>query len=218
MKIPSINVNIREQSCSPRCHFGLKFRTHNNGCPRSPILLPCRLPPSFAIDVVLSPGCYCERLGIGAEPRHVPNCPSRPIRVACEISGSAWEDSDISDVEPVQGQDFPDANKSDASAVAFGHARERWALLKALITGGRPALSTDPSYRLTEQRDAMYAAIADMARAEDAASEAQDRAHVALGDDLRLKPHHNIEAPDRPSTYMLERYVERVIELVGELP
>jgi hypothetical protein len=93
----TINVNLEKCDCGhaawvERGHISYQHDAH---CPAVPIPLSCPIPRSVTLTVVLSPGCYCERLGIGADPHHVPNCPARPIRVSCSISGATWAESDV---------------------------------------------------------------------------------------------------------------------------
>ena len=149
------------------------------------------------------------------------DCPARPVKVSCSISSpdGSWEKSDVTEVER-HWQDPPTWGRGEKTQ-ALGACRARWALVKALALGQCPLLcltERDPAYALADQRDAVYAAIADMARLEDGLFAAQarlDRAASARG--FSDVTGVSSDPADRPSADFLAAYLEHLIEQVGVL-
>lgn len=211
---PTININL-EQCTRGRCGpdpFGT-FRHDSDTCAATPVLIPLPLDAFRSVTFTVRLGeCICPANGgVGAAswnppPECVPSCPARPIRVTCSISGTTWESSEASEVTDI---DIPEhlisADVIDPIANACG---ARWALVKALVLGlsTTPALSHHPE--LVAQRDAVYAAIAGMALAD----AARTQAWIALPLELRKGP-----GPTSLAGEVLERYVARLIEQVGIL-
>lgn len=149
----------------------------------NPVLIPCQLPRTVEFKVALGE-CRCreeeEPDEVGGrkttEPGHFSNCPARPISVTCTIDGDTWEESfvDGADFQPMEG-----------ARRLIDACDDRWALVKALVLGKMPRLTgteaTDlPVIALIEQRDAVFAALCDMARAENGARTAHHAMVKAL--------------------------------------
>lgn len=220
--IPSINVNLsaRHTTCSGSFHASPEC---------DPILIPCPIPRSVTFSVVLGhcqcseePSCQCgasddrephTRSCTGAVHQSV--CPARAVRVSCSISGKTWEESEVSDWEAQEIEGL-------APPALYHTSRARWALIKALVLGRAHTFqpATAPVH-LFPQRDAVYAALADMARAELAAYEAEVHWGMAIGkaarDDVR-HPDPGFDANVLPSQRRLSAYIEHLIEQVGVLP
>lgn len=212
---PTINVNLTSHcydcgSSPPGPHatecaaLEVKLR---------PVLIPCPVPRSVTFEVRLG-GCDCFPSGHRSVPvppmrAHSPQCASQPVRVSCSISGKTWEESEVTECEAnIPGDGYP--------ANLMGPCRERWASVKALVLGARASDYTGwcgSSLRafagLFTQRDAVYAALADMARAE----EAIRVSHAAIDKAMGLPWSESEPLSQRA----LERYVERLIEQVGVL-
>lgn len=233
MKIPTINVNLTKCSCGEarvRALHGAIPEAHLPTCSAFPVLIPCPIQRSVTFEVALGE-CICP---MGPPPRkeswmddigHALECPARPIKVACSISGT-WEASEARDAMRVgaMGREYhiPTDDKIQAAV------RERWALVKALVLGARierdplPSFSSADSDKavaaLFAQRDAVFSALADMARAEEQVWTAQERACRTMEATFIPDNFMNEEPHSRPSASILERYVERLIEQVGVPP
>lgn len=212
---PTINVNLK-----PCSYYGV-CNVHQSGhiaeCSATPILISCPIPRSVTLEVV--PGeCTCFHRGPknAAPPPtwvHSVTCPARPVKVSCSISGKTWEESHLSAWETEDGIGLN-------TTVEAGEADARWVLVKALVLGrqAEPA-ETEPVASMSAKRAAVFAALADMARAEEAAFEAQERVIRAMGEPAFLPDSfHRAEPHARASASLLGRYVERIIEQVGVLP
>lgn len=215
--IPTLNVNLKPCTCFRRL-ADQRPDDHTFPCGAGAVLIPCPIPRSVTFEVRLGQ-CACNaglRGFRGQLAPHTASCPARPIRVTCSISGKTWEGSDVSECEV--HHDGRETSPADMTRAC----RERWALVKALVLGVHPDFErgnyTGPTLPMFRQRDEVYAALADMARAEEAAQQAQVRAMTAFpwakmkrdwdGDHIRNR---------RPSEDMLERYVEHLVEQVGIL-
>jgi hypothetical protein len=195
----TINVNLAYNPRDP----------HND---EAQILIPCPIRRSVTFSVALG-DCYLSgsslkcSLGDGA---HRIGCPARPVRVSCSISGKTWEESSISFVERADGECIgPMFDRVDTIC------RARWALVKALVLGQTytlaarfPPAAVDVIHRLHIQRDAVFAALTDMARGQ---------AIYATGNE-RLPEVCRLFYRGDPTSEALERYVEYLIEQVGILP
>jgi hypothetical protein len=101
--------------------------------------------------------------------------------------------------------------------------RERWALVVALVAGDTEIVAHTHEQRallarLYPQRDAVFSALADMARAEKVVFDRQEEAIKAMDEPLFLPDNFMRAEPNaRASASILERYVERLIERVGVL-
>lgn len=212
----TINVQLKEQRfCGgfEHCRDG----EHDPACRLEidPILIPCPIPRSVTFTVRLGE-CVC-----GAPPawNHIPGCPARPIRVTCSISGKTWDESEAHDVEATE----PNLLTLPVGVPPVLRAcRARWALVKALVTGEplgrRDADRVSDGIAIIElfgQRDAVFAALADMARTEIATLAAQESV-VELLDSKRVIFRPTPEGA-RPSAQALEVYIERLIEQVSVL-
>ena len=148
---------------------------------------------------------------------HRPNCPARPIRVCCSISSpdGTWANSEV-DISTVEPSD-PLADRVKIMAAC----RTRWGLVKALVLG--MPLSLIPgiprgSLPLVEQRDAVFAALCEMALDENARIEIKRRLFKACSV-IFPKSGVTVPAPEaRESATYLAAYVEGLIEQMGVLP
>jgi hypothetical protein len=229
---PTINVNLAPCVCGgplPRL-LTEGPDVHPGGCPGAPILIPCPIPRSVTVKVPLG-ACQCriagrraliEFLGAGdsfpggINAWHDFDCPARPVKASCSISGSTWEESEVVDVDnPHENDGRWGAESGDAFRTALSACNDRWALVKALVMGHDTlhiARCGPNMIDLTDQRDNVFAALADMDRAEEKIEAAK---HSFFG---ALHRHgKTIVRTARPSHGMLETYVERLIEQVGVL-
>jgi hypothetical protein len=96
------------------------------------------------------------------------------VKVACSISGT-WEASEVADVALVRMDDghFVTFETNAAVTAALSACRDRWALVKALVLGKYTYNDSLVPETLHVQRNAVFAALADMARAEQDACSAQ---------------------------------------------
>ena len=141
--------------------------------------------------------------------------PARPIRVTCSISGKTWQESEIAQAEVPHGHEFSPAD-------VLNTCRERWALVKALL-GVNPEWSKQGKWfsehgrmAIFTQRDAVYAALADMARAEDVLGTKAVLIEESLPEALAADAVLWLDRPyARPSTWLLERFVSQLIQTVG---
>lgn len=181
-------------------------------CYGAPVFIPCPVPRSVTFEVVLTTECLCLKTPRASG--HRADCPARPVRVSCSISGRTWEDSAVEFVERADGECIgPMLDRVDTLV------RDRWALIKALVLGSNSLhgpITDLPGFKLLAQRDAVFAALADMARAEQDACNAQQRVDEAFPFDRyrRNDPDHRSE---RPSIGRLAAYVEHLIRSVGGL-
>jgi hypothetical protein len=139
------------------------------------------------------------------------------VKVSCSISGKTWEESEVTDIDLVVGGDITWEQGHDA---AMAECCALWLLVKALVLGwngeavrtvavggGLDLEKVDPMF---QQRRTVYAALADMARAEEAHASAYSRAWGAMGED-------SIPSGRRSAHWVLAHYVDRLIEQVGIL-
>lgn len=219
--VPTINVNLTP------CNCGLASRTptypptpHQDHCSGKPILIPCRLHESFTCDVVLGE-CACQNVvagGMMVPGAHHVRCPARPVRVSCSISGKTWEQSfPVADWDMVTER-FVGAYRP----VVWPAITDRWALVKALVTGGTEHDIPEPLryYRIVarwvHQRNEVYAALADMARLEEALHNAAGRSATALRACGARVERKGVPL-FAPTEHDLTTYVRRMIEQVGAL-
>jgi hypothetical protein len=183
--------------------------------------IPCHIPPSFTAEVVLgecTAGCASPSNARALKERgeaHHQWCPARPIRVTCSIVSvdGSWEKSEVVSIETGD-------LTTEQRLAAMACCRERWALAKALALGHTDlsALLTGPrAVEFLAQRDAVFAALADMARLEDALLTAQYEVDKLQEHGELPEPDHRSWANFRPSTARLAAYVEHLIEQVGAL-
>lgn len=206
---PTINVNLRSFSCE--CG-----PIHQPHCDRTPILIPCPIPPSVTV-IITENKCRC-RAGVRGPLNggHWSDCKGTDVRtqVSADIIGNDWHDA-----KPV-GFTIGIVEASDHQCMLV---RDRWALVKALVMGESwgdfqhvSALGERMSTGATfAQRDAVYAALAEQARLEVQMLAAQQRTVAAIGSPRLTASERPPE--DRPSAQALEVFVERVIEQVGAL-
>jgi hypothetical protein len=233
---PTINVNLAPCVCGgplPRL-LTEGPDVHPGGCPGAPILIPCPIPRSVTVKVPLG-ACQCriagrraliEFLGAGdsfpggINAWHDFDCPARPVKASCSISGSTWEESEVVDVDnPHENDGRWGAESGDAFRTALSACNDRWALFKALVLGHTDLsqwLTGPKVLELLTQRDTVYAALADMARAEQVAYEAQNAVSMVCG--RGVSAYHRTAAHERPSAHWLAAYVERLLEQVEVLP
>lgn len=193
------NINVNLAKCT--CGGPWKGGGHVPPCLATPVPIPCPISRSVTFEVRVGE-CTCGTPFESFPPQHTDRCPARPIRVS--ISGKTWKESHVADVE---GR--VDGEISDAEWTA---CEELWALVKALALGENWDRSKPGIAALFEQRDAVFAALADMARAEESALQAQQRFYEACPIVLRTE-----RRGERPSVGRLAAYVEHLIEQVGAL-
>lgn len=224
----TINVNLKRCECTTG---GLNGLPHDAGCPGVPVLIPCPLPPKVEFTVRLgepsddrceefdiAPGqneddtdamCRCgyprgdhEALGESA----------RPIRVTCTIGGDGtWEGSEIGKIE-IDNEEPATARIMDV----WDACRERWAHIRALALGlwvNEPALA--PFFA---HRDTVFAALAKLAEAEQAAFRAQYVCDAAFPfERYNLSPVSDHRTKPRPSAVRLAAFVSHLVASVGAL-
>jgi hypothetical protein len=166
-------------------------------------------PQDIPLGNLEAPLCgRCDRLrGVDASYSN----PSTPIRVSCSISGKTWEESEAMDVETRDETRHPSAPRYYR---ALSAAQDRWALVKALVTGHMRGGALTPPLgpeTLFVQRDAVYAALCEMARAEMTIQNTEQACakHLPRADVKRIGP--------SPAASWLAAYVERLIERVSVL-
>lgn len=229
MITPTINLNPKPcASWCPVTHT-IGETTHDTHCPGKPVLVPLSLEPwrSVTLTVALGECIDARECSLRThEGGHRIDCPARPIRVACSVSGNTWEESEVRSLS-----EFPDTITGATRDRLFEACRDRWALVKALVLGASKVSAFPEAFRMIPavsemlvQRDAVFAALADLRRTEMAAHAAL----LALPMDLRksmiiAKQCGPVAADpegggiDLPSTKLLAVYVQRLIEQVGAL-
>lgn len=209
-----VNVNLKPCACGaarpwphqPECAATESLR---------PVLIPCPIPRAVTFEVALGrctlDNCYAVNPD-GTPYGHAPDCPARPIKVSCSISGETWEESEV-DPESIEtrGYGVDQLGAVDGLAVC----RARWALVKALVLG-RPCnpSSHDKSWALFRERDVAFSALADMARAEIALHAQWQSLPDAIKKASSLEP-YCWDYESTPTTEALAAYVAQVIEQVG---
>jgi len=230
----ALNVNLKPCGCSHR--RGLSS-TCLSDCASAPVLIPCPLPPSVTVAVVLGE-CNCT----------IPSWWTRDAMAhskADRASGRAWscacgpcaaarsngwapdQHNARCPARPVKVScsiSSPDGSweKSEVTEVdgpfwgnALEACRERWAVVKALVLGQRWTSQLGSLERVAtmfDRRDAAYGALADMTRHEDGIESAQHAFFSALNGHGKT-----VVRIARPSHSLLEAYVERLIEQVGTI-
>lgn len=212
---PTINVNLQ---CVPH-----EVGKIGGGVP---VLIPCPIRRSATFEVRLG---NCDGACVPVtfpDHQHSRLCPARPIRVSCAIGGETWEESEVVAVSETVRTVTEGPNNFDAHWTV---CRERWALVKALVLGytawdyimsSALAVPLATINAMLAQRDAVFAALADMARAEDALSGAQMRAYDAIDSSGHIadSEHRRTQSKPRASAEAIAAYVEALIEQVGTLP
>lgn len=225
-------INVNQHPCN--CSHVAWLAGHNNGmvkhsdtCASSPINIPCHLPRTTEFEVALGV-CDCGHAAWVARGnisyQHDAKCPGRPIRVACSIGGETWAESYVTDLEPHHSNPGSPLIDVGATSPAGITVSARWALVKALVLGQSPATADREGLLVAAHyagtlgtRDAVFAALADMARAEVAAMQAQQRVDKAFP----YHRFHRVGGGDHRATPLsharLAAYVEFLIEQVGSL-
>lgn len=225
---PTINVNLKR--CRPEClapqHVSPPHG-HVPDCPGAPIPLPCPIQRTVEMMVRLGT-CECFHRGAkNAEPPptwvHTESCPARHIRVTCSIGGETWGESEVAEVEPHHSNPGLPIIAVGPDSPAMVACRERWEIVKALVTGKplgrRGADSVDAGIAIVElfaQRDVVFAALAAKVRAEQA-DDATTRGLVRLIPAVRVPDVARATAEDYLSAVALARYVSHLIATVGAL-
>jgi hypothetical protein len=210
---PVIDVNLFKPG---HCHQP-DVTCEAAGCMSAPVLIPCRLPESFTCEVVLG-RCDCShRRSFQTTGKHDDSCPARPVRVSASITSpdGSWEKSEVTDCET--DARLADLGFSTGEMLRLdAAARARWPLVKALVLGHTDlsALLTGPkAAELLTQRDAVYAALADVVRHEEGLFQSGNDAMKAIDGSSYARP----KPIDRECAATLERYMKRLIEQVGVL-
>lgn len=200
---------------TPTVNVHLAYNPRDPHSDEAQLLIPCPVPRSVTFSVPLGE-CMCPPSDSGriaacrADPSgHFKDCPARPVRVSCSISGETWEGSEVAECEVREGTPIDERN------ALYTACRARWALIKALVLGQHGCCAQHMPDALREQRNSVYAALADMARAEARAYEAQNTVSLACGRGVSV--YHPTATHQRPSTPWLAAYVEHLIEQVGIL-
>lgn len=207
----TINVNLAQCTCGGRSKDGQPFWSsgeHHSMCHATPILLPYRLPGSFAAEVPLGECISPAACGLFSK-AHLPDCPARPVRVTCSITGKTWADSEIGEWDSEDVSIYDD----EAMGRVYVSLRDRWSLVKALVLGHSDlsALITGPmAADLLTQRYAVFSAICEMVRAEEALAKS-----VAIAGKTIASPAFPPPVVVRYAESALAAYVERLIEQVG---
>lgn len=220
--IPTINVNLT-QNC--RCKEviaaipGVIYATiidgHMDTCPARPVLILCHIPRSVVMEVRLGECTRgCSTNGPTNPPGlHDQRCRARPIRVVCDIGGETWGESEVIE------SSIEDASTSllatDSRIVAA--CRERWALVKALVTGQprehNGSAWTGAMVPFFSQRDAVFANLAESARHQMARMAALDRVLKALEPDAQIQNCTEFAIEES----FLRGFVARMIDQVGRM-
>lgn len=163
---PSVNVNVRWCFCSAPSPLG----PHEPDCKGDslPLHVICPLPEEAVFQLKLG-RCSCpnglDRASFGQGP-HPEGCPARLVRMRCKVAGKSWGASSIVEVRPEDGEFRP-----ELLGKALELARERWALVRALMAnlGPPPGGSLALAKRVTAlfiQRNEIFASLTRMARVE----------------------------------------------------
>jgi hypothetical protein len=157
--------------------------------------------------------------------------PLRTIKVSCSISGKTWEESEVSEASVVEMDsigrilDAQDNGVTGLAASLVAACRARWALVKALVLGQVAVMGDEATarevVRVTHQRNAVYAALAKMARCEREYWDAAKAVYVAfpqahVSSDMQVVDPGDDDG-DAPSARWLAAYVEHLIEQIGVL-
>jgi len=205
----AVNVNLKPCNCGHAAwlagHKNGQER-HSDTCASVPALIPCPVPREFACEVVLGE-CMCPHIHVA---EHYASCPARPVRVSCSISGT-WEESEVWLMD-----DFEHAAHFHPLLAA---SRERWALVKALVTGHGtslvPFLTRAQAHALQAHRNTVFAALARRVRSETEGDAAMGEFFAEVPASVQVDVGHKVQP--RISEYALSRYVEHLIEQVGSL-
>jgi hypothetical protein len=212
---PTINVNLKPCDCDgPHDVVVRDASVHTSDCASVPVLIPCPIPREVVLTVKIG-GCDCladDHLSHGRD------CRSRPLRAVCAIGGNTWEEGEVNDVTLTRSEDYPQPDGWRAQFMAI--ARDRWALVKALVTDRTNDLSSHlqgalvRNAALLTQRNTVFAALADMAGAEDALYGRENDALKAIDGCSLMVP----EPDNRPTAHTLARYMKHLLAQIGALP
>lgn len=204
--IPGINVNMTFCALCRDCDHAPEQAAR---CPGAPVLVPCPI-------------------GRAHGPMKIQHPTLGDVEVMLTISGDTWETSAISEVVLVwrdgarhaEEEGWPTQRDCDAAHDIGVHF---WNVVKNYLTLPAPSFSSSPILApiaaLYVQRDAVFAALVDMSRAEDAAREAQARCDAAAPFPI-VAPgaSHNLSPERRPSATRLASFVSYLLEQVQVLP
>jgi len=209
-----INVNLRPCPISAA-------HAHGTGstCAGAPVLIPCPPPDAFTCEVALGEcSGRCNGMLWQNTSIHGADCPARPVKVSCSIGGDGtWAGSEVNSLSGYSTEII-----GAARDLLFDDCRDRWRIVQALVLGqpiSPERTLTHAMLNLYEQRDAVYAALADMVRAESAAWDAQASAVSAI-DEWHANDWHRspeTQANIMPSALILAAYVNQVVEQVRAL-
>lgn len=219
MSMPTINVNVGATHAHPNTSDPSFC---DSDC--ASILIPLPLDRWRSVPFTVRIGdCACPRsIALRAPSNtevHRNDCPARPIRVSCSISGKDWASSEVTEIAVTGGGRDREPTNEDMAALHEA-CRDRWALVKALVLGFDVRDPRAPSVptALSSQRDAVFAAIADMAKNEEAGLATKQRLCKACPE---IFPKSGVTVPEpekRESAAFLAACVESLIEQVGALP
>lgn len=213
-----LNVNLGP--CT--CRFPDASGKHRDGCRGVPIPIPCPWPASITVEVTLGE-CTCGHMAYVTRGyisyRHDDTCPGKPVKISCSITSSdgTWAGTEVTDAWPEKndgylcstGETFPTLERA---------CRKRWAQARAVLLGSPAGIEDGVRIPLEmcRQRDAMFANIAEVARAEQVAFEAQERGIKTMGPPTFLPDNfHRAERHQRASASMLHHFTLRLFEQMG---
>jgi hypothetical protein len=100
-----LNVNLKPCRCQePKKRAAPCEPGHHRPECGGPVPIPCRLPPSVTLRVVLG---VCDYPRDACRFGHLRGCAAYPLRVTCSIVSpdGSWEKSGVDDVDPSRGPD-----------------------------------------------------------------------------------------------------------------
>lgn len=207
--VPVVNVNLAKCDTPHLC--AANAGEHVSVCAARPILIPCPIPSPVTFQVALGWTCDCHDREAST---HLPRCPRTIVSVSCSISGSTWVKSKVAEC------DAADNLKDEALWTAIRSVEDLWALVKSLVLGASKVSEFPEPFRIVPavsemliQRDAVYAAIAKLARTE-ATLEADLREVMSA---VLGRPGGSLAPEHRDSAHYLQHWLSRLIEQVGVL-
>lgn len=215
----TINVNMTPCDCPPSDGPGQR---HETACGSGPVSIHCPIPRSVTMTVRFgectagceSPGSV-RALKERGETHHA-WCPGKPIRVSCSIVGDTWEGSEVTEVEDAHRFTNIGWTAEEHQRILVA-CRARWEIVKAVLLKGQvpnvrgfgPA-AAEKVFHLCEQRNTVFAALADMARAESTIIQ-------RMADIDKVHTNRTRQAFRGVAADELTAYVEYLIEQVGAL-
>lgn len=211
-----INVNLAACTFYGVCNVR---GAHIDKCPGKPVLVPLPLEPWRTVRMKVRLGeCRCINKDRADDGLHAASCPARPIEVTCSIGGKDWPSSEATEVERSVNDDH--IMGDHRMGLLADACRSLWDVVRAMLTNpGLRITGWAGSVAMYETRDAVYAAICEMARHEDAHAQARQHAYDAMDASGHIADSEHVRAriTPRESSVVLAAYVQRLIEQVGSL-